>query len=308
MTTGDEGRNVQLVTVGSIGIDTVETPRIRREDLLGGSVSYACAAASFFTDVGMVGIVGDDFPVAYTDLYKRFGIELAGLRQVPGRTFRWSGVYEADMINRRTLSTDLNVFETFRPELPEAYRKAPYVLLGNISPELQLHVLDQVEASDMVVADTMDLWINTAPDALRELIGRVNMLMLNDSEARLLTGRHDLRGCAETILGWGPQYVVVKKGEHGAMLVSSDGIFMVPAYPVVDVQDPTGAGDAFAGGAMGALAEAGASDEQAVRRSLLAGAAVASFGVEAFSLDRLAQLDRIEIDGRIDELRAMMRV
>ncbi len=304
MTTGEN--NVDLVIVGSIGLDTIETTATRREDLLGGSVSYACAAASFFTRVGMVGIVGTDFPAQYEELYGTFGVDLSGLVKAEGKTFRWSGVYEEDMINRRTLSTELNVFESFTPELPENYRDAPYILLGNISPELQLHVLAEARNPEFVVADTMDLWINIAREPLDELIGKIDMLTLNDSEARLLTGEHNLKTCAAAILDMGPRYVVIKKGEHGAMLVSGEGVFLVPAYPVDEVHDPTGAGDSFAGGFLGILARTGKTDERAVRESLLYGSVVASFGVESFSLDSLAKLTQVDIDARLAELKAMI--
>ncbi|MBN1557766.1 MAG: sugar kinase, partial [Lentisphaerae bacterium] len=213
-----DGKSIEVVVVGSVALDTVATPFERREALLGGSCTYACAAASFFAATGMVGIVGEDFPEEHVKLYARFGIDTAGLQRVPGETFRWEGEYEDDMINRRTLLTELNVFESFSPELPEAYREAPFLLLGNIAPSLQLHVLDQVRGTRFTMADTMDLWINTTRDALMELIGRVDMVTLNDSEARMLAEEHNLRRCAEKILEWGPSYAVIKKGEHGAMV------------------------------------------------------------------------------------------
>lgn len=297
---------VQLVVVGSIGIDTIETPFDRREEILGGSVSYACAAASFYTPVGMVGVTGDDFPDDFLAVYKSFGIDLAGLQRAAGRTFRWSGVYEDDMVNRRTLLTELNVFESFSPDLPDTYCGAPFFLLGNISPELQLHVLAQAEKPKFVVADTMDLWINIAREPLGEVISKVDMLTLNDAEARLLTGERNLRKCADIILGQGPSHVVIKKGEHGAMLVSESGIALLPAYPVAETLDPTGAGDAFAGGFMGALARGGTVGDSAVREALLHGAIVASFGVEDFSLDRLRALSPELIQVRLGELKAMI--
>ena len=294
-----------LVIVGSIGLDTIETPNERHERLLGGSVSYACAAASFFGDVGMVGVVGTDFPREHVALYEAFGIDLQGLQTEPGETFRWSGVYDADMINRRTLSTELNVFASFSPELPESYRDAPYLLLGNIGPDLQLHVLSQARRPEFVVADTMDLWINTARDELMKVIGGVQLLTLNDSEARLLTGEHNLRRCAAAILDMGPDHVVIKKGEHGAMLVSRGGIFLVPAYPVEVVRDPTGAGDSFAGAFMGVLAARGTCDVGTIREALLYGAVVASVGVEAFSLAALQKATRESIEDRMDEMKRM---
>ncbi|MBM4142230.1 MAG: sugar kinase [Lentisphaerae bacterium] len=302
----ENGTDVRLVVVGSIGIDTIETPARRRADALGGSASYACAAASFFTGVGMVGVVGADFPAESIALYKGFGIDLAGLRHAPGRTFRWSGVYEPDMINRRTLATELNVFADFRPDLPAAYRRAPMLLLGNISPELQLHVLEQTLQARFVMADTMDLWIATARPALDEVIARVHMLTLNDAEARLLTGEHSLRKCAAAVLERGPRYVVIKKGEHGAVLFSKTAIFIVPAYPVEEVVDPTGAGDCFAGGFMGRLSAASKITDAAVREALLFGSVTGSFGVEAFGLDGLANLAGEDIERRVGELTRML--
>ena len=300
--------NTELVIVGSIGLDDIETPFETRKKLLGGSVSYACAAASYFSKTGMVGVVGDDFPDEYLALYKSFGIDMSGLQKTAGKTFAWSGVYEADMINRRTLSTELNVFADFSPVLPESYRDAPCFLLANISPQLQLHVLDQAVAPKFVVADTMNLWIDIARDPLMEVISRVDMLTLNDEEARMLAGEHNLRACAGKILEYGPRYVVIKKGEHGAMLFSEEGIFITPAYPVNQVCDPTGAGDAFAGGFMGTLAKGGAISEAAIRRALLCGSAVASFAVEQFSLDALQALSSDGIQQRLDELAEMMAV
>ena len=233
---------------------------------------------------------------------------MRGPRAVAGKTFRWSGVYEEDMINRRTLSTDLNVLETFSPELPESYRDAPFILLGNILPELQLHVLAEARSPKFVIADTMDLWINIAKESLLEVIGKVNMLTLNDSEARLLTDEHNLKICAQKILDMGPDYVVIKKGEHGSMLVTRSGIFLVPAYPVDDVIDPTGAGDSFAGGFMGYLAGKGEVTDANVKEALLCGSVVASFGVESFSLESLKTLTAEQIEVRLDELKEMTRI
>ena len=301
--------SVDLAIVGSIGIDDIETPAETRKDLLGGSVSYACAAASFFTGVGMVGVVGDDFDPAHVETYASFGIDVEGLQHVEGKTFRWSGVYHEDMINRDTISTDLNVFAEFSPALPDRYQAAPFILLGNIQPELQLHVLEQCRDARFVIADTMDLWINIARESLMEVISRVKLLTLNDSEARLLTGKHNMRAAANDILEAGPEYVVIKKGEHGAMLISKHGeLFLVPAYPVDTVIDPTGAGDTFAGAFLGALARSGEVNGENIRAALLAGSVVASFGVEAFSLERLATLTSDEIDTRTQQLREMIRV
>ncbi len=299
---------VDVVVVGSIGLDTVETRHEKRSEVLGGSVSYACMASALFARTGMVGIVGADFSDRYVSVYEAAGIDLAGLVRAPGRTFRWSGVYDENMISRRTLSTELNVFADFAPDLPDAYRRAPYLLLGNIAPTLQARVLDQLEAPRFVVADTMDLWINTAAEALRDVIGRVDMLMLNDEEARLLTGAYNLRDCAARLLAMGPRYIVIKKGEHGAMLISVEGIFLVPAYPVDAVIDPTGAGDTFAGAFVGSLADEGVSGDTAVRRALLDGAVTASFGVEGFSLDALQGLRLATVEARRAELERMLTV
>ena len=301
--------DIALVIVGSTGIDDIATPVETRKELLGGSVSYACAAASFFTKVGMVGIVGDDFLEEYRKIYKSFGIDLEGLQQVSGKTFRWSGVYHKDMINRDTLNTELNVFESFSPDLPKIYQSAPYLLLGNIQPELQLRVLGQCQDPQFIIADTMDLWIESSRASLLEVISRVHMLTLNDSEARLLTGRNNLKKAATEILKLGPKYVVIKKGEHGAMLVSLDEeLLLVPAYPVDEVIDPTGAGDAFAGAFMGALAKTGNVDISVIRDSLVFGSVVASFSVEAFSLDSLIPLTKTLIDERCNLLKRMAYV
>lgn len=298
----------RLVIVGSIGIDHIETPREKRVNLLGGSASYACAAASFFTPPGMVGVVGDDFPQTFLDLYRRFSVDLTGLQQRGGRTFAWTGVYEENMDNRTTLETVLGVFETFQPDLPADYAGAPYVFLGNMAPELQLHVLNQMKAPAFVLADTMDLWINIARDKLVEVIGRVHMLTINESEARLLTGAHNLLAAAEQLLEMGPQHVLIKKGEHGSMLIGRDGLYIQPAFPLAAFEDPTGAGDTFAGALMGWIAENGAHDAPAIRRAMVHGSVVASFGVESFSLDRLAALTRQEVDMRVASLMAMTRV
>lgn len=301
-------KHVQLVIVGSIGIDTIETPRAKKPDILGGSVSYACAAASFFTDTGMVGVVGTDFPSEFMEVYRGFKIDLAGLQTKEGKTFRWSGVYEQDMNNRRTLSTDLNVFAEFMPALPDSYRQAPFLFLGNISPELQLHVLTQAKGARFTAADTMDLWIRIARPALMEVIASVDLLTLNESEARYLTSENSLIKAASLILGWGPRYVIIKKGEHGAMLFSKSGIFVVPAFPLEVVNDPTGAGDSFAGGLMGSLSEAGEVTEASLRKAIALGSVVASFGVEDYSLDRLRSLTRREIQHRFEQFQRLTQI
>lgn len=297
-----------LVIVGSIGIDHIETPFVKKQNLLGGSVSYACAAASFFTSPGMVGVVGDDFPEAFLELYRAFDVDLQGLQHATGRTFSWTGVYEENMDNRSTLETVLGVFESFEPTLPESYLDAPFVFLGNMHPGLQLHVLGQIRAPKFVLADTMDLWINLTRDTLLEVIGKVNMLTLNESEARLLTDKHNLLDAAAALLEMGPQYVLIKKGEHGSMLFSEAGIFIQPAFPLAQVVDPTGAGDTFAGAVMGWLTREEAWGEADIRRAMLHGSVVASFGVQAFSLEALQSLRVPEIEARTQSLLRMMQV
>ncbi len=299
---------VRLVVVGSIGIDTIETPEARREKILGGSASFACAAASFFTSVGMVGVVGTDFPARHVDLYRRFGINLDGLQVLSGETFRWTGVYEENMDNRRTICTELNVFADFKPNLPASYRESPFLFLANISPALQFHVLDQMKKARFVVMDTMDLWINTAHPDLVKVMGRVHLLTISESEARHLTGEKSLLRAARALLKLGPRYVLIKKGEHGSMLFSKKNIFVMPAFLLENVRDPTGAGDAFAGGFMGALAESGKIDETSIRKAMIYGSVVASYGVEDFSLDRLGKLTRREIEKRAAQFRKMIRI
>lgn len=300
--------SIDLTIVGSIGIDTIETPSEKQEEILGGSVSYACAAASFFTHTGMVGVVGTDFPAAFKQTWQSMNIDLEGLQTVEGKTFRWSGVYEENMDNRRTLSTDLNVFETFSPELPEGYREAPYLFLGNIHPALQLHVLEQVRNPRFILIDTMDLWINIDKENLTKVIGKCHMLTLNESEAQLFTGEQTLTAAAAQLLKLGPEYVLIKKGGNGSMLFTKDSVFLLHAYPLDHFKDPTGAGDTFAGGLMGALAASGKTDKESIRQAMVYGSIVASFGVEEFSLERLKQLDRAAIEARVDEFKEMCRI
>jgi sugar/nucleoside kinase (ribokinase family) len=299
---------VDLTIVGSIGIDTIETPTERQEEILGGSVSYACAAASFFTHTGMVGVVGTDFPQEFLDTWKSMNIDLEGLQTVEGKTFRWSGVYHENMDNRDTLSTELNVFENFSPELPEDYREAPYLFLGNIHPALQLHVLEQVRNPRFILIDTMDLWINIDKENLSKVIGKCTMLTLNESEAQLFTGETTLNKAARQLLDLGPEYVLIKKGGNGSMLFTADDTFLLHAYPLDSFKDPTGAGDTFAGGFMGALAASGKTDKESIRQAMVYGSIVASFGVEEFSLERLKQLNREEIELRIGEFKEMCRL
>ena len=299
---------MSVLVVGSIALDTVKTPVEEHADLLGGSASYAAVGASFFTPVNLVGVVGDDFPKAHIDYFGTRNIDLEGLQIVPGKTFRWSGEYMWDLNTRETRSVELNVFEHFNPVLPEGYKHAPYVLLANIGPNLQNHVLDQMQRPRFVIADTMDLWINIALDELLRLLKRVDMLILNDGEARMLTKETSLIKAAAKIRAMGPAWVVIKKGEHGALLFGPDAqFFSCAAYPLEDIHDPTGAGDTFAGGLAGYLAAAdhGHVTFQALRKAVVCGSVLASFNVEKFSLERLRTLTQEQIDARYESFRAM---
>ena len=299
---------VKVWMVGSIGIDDVKTRTADRKNLLGGSLPFSTVASSFFAKTGAVGVVGSDFPRSFDRRWQSFGIDLTGVQRKDGSTFRWACEYDDNMIERTTLKTDLGVFASFMPELPESYRCAPFVLLGNIQPELQLHVLKQSCGAKFVALDTMNLWIDIAKPALRKVIRRVNLLTLNDGEARMLTGKWNLCDCADAILKMGPSFVVIKKGEHGALLFSKKGVFIVPAYPVSKLVDPTGAGDSYAGAFMGYLAREGRLSDGLMREALVHASAVASFGVEGFSLERFEKLTVAMIEERVSELKRMMRV
>jgi sugar/nucleoside kinase (ribokinase family) len=296
-----------LLVVGSIALDSVQTPNERRDNVLGGSATYFSYAASYFTPVRLVGVVGEDFPAEHTKLLDGRGIDTSGLHVVPGaKTFRWSGKYLPNMNDRETLEVHLNVFEKFDPVLPEAYRRCRYVFLANGSPIVQMKVLDQVPGAALVVADTMDLWINIQRDALAALVKRLDGLVLNDSEARLLTGDENLVRAGRAVQAMGPKFVIIKKGEHGAMFFSQDETYVLPAYPTSQVVDPTGAGDSFAGGMMGYLAAEDRFDPQTLKKALAYGVVVASFNVEDFSLERLKQIERPQLDQRLTEYRKML--
>jgi sugar/nucleoside kinase (ribokinase family) len=291
---------MSILVVGSIGLDTVKTPVEEHTDLLGGSASYAALSASFFTPVNLVGIVGNDFPESEFEFWKSRDINTAGVQRVSGKTFRWSGEYAWDLNTRETRSIALNVFEHFRPTLPSRYRETPFVLLANIAPTLQSHVLDQMERPRFVVADTMDHWIETTRADLEALLRRVDLLILNDSEAREMTKETSLIRAGRKIRGFGPRYVAIKKGEHGALLFSEEDFFSCGAYPLEDIHDPTGAGDTFAGGLAGYVA-AHAQEKvsfELLRKAMIYGSVLASFCVEAFSLDRLRKLTKEEIADR----------
>ena len=298
---------MSILVVGSIALDTVKTQVAEQADLLGGSASYASVSASFFSPVKLVGIVGDDFPSEHIAYLKSRHIDLAGLQQVPGKTFRWSGEYMWDMNTRETRSVELNVFEHFTPTLPASYTDSRIVLLANIAPALQSHVLDQMSRPQFVIADTMDLWINIARPDLEALLKRVDMLILNDGEARQFTGETSLIRAGAKIRAMGPKYVAIKKGEHGCLLFGDNNFFSCGAYPLEDIHDPTGAGDTFAGGLAGYLAASvtGPITFADLRRAVVFGSVMASFNVEAFSLERLRTLTQSEIDARYQSFRLM---
>jgi len=298
---------MSVLIVGSTALDSIKTPKAENPRLLGGSASHAAVAASFFGPVKLVGVVGEDFPKRYIQLYQRHGIELEGLQRLPGKTFHWSGEYELNMNNRRTLLTELGVFETFNPTLPAAYQSAPFVLLANIAPALQLHVLTQMRRPRFVVADTMDLWLNVALADLLKLVKRLDAFVLNDSEAHQLTGEDNLFSALKQIHRLGPKYVVIKQGSHGSILSSPRGLFLCPAYPLKKVVDPTGAGDSFVGGMMGYLAAAKGPVDNHIRRAMTYGSVVASFCCEGFGLQRTTRITRKQIDGRLKELERLAR-
>ncbi len=289
---------MSILVVGSVAYDTVETPAGRRERVLGGSASFFAVAASFFSPVNLVGVVGDDFGEAQLEAFRGRAIDLAGLERTHGKTFHWQGRYSQDLNSRDTIATDLNVFEFFEPKIPQAYRRCELVFLGNIDPVLQRQVLAQVERPRVVACDTMNFWIKGKPEALRETLAKVQVLLINDQEARELSGEWNLVKAARAIRAMGPHTLVVKKGEHGVLLFGHGTCFAAPALPLETVVDPTGAGDTFAGGFMGYLASAPELGDAALRQAVVMGSTLASFCVEAFSLDRLLTLTRPEIEAR----------
>ena len=298
---------MSVLIVGSTALDSIKTPTAENPRLLGGSASHAAVAASFFSPVKMIGVVGRDFPGKYLTLYKKHKIDLEGLQILEGQTFHWSGEYEVNMNNRRTLTTELGVFESFTPHLPQKHKDLPYVLLANIAPSLQHHVLDQMRRPKFVVADTMDLWLNIALADLLKLLKRVDAFVLNDSEAHLLTKESNILNALKKIHKLGPKYVIIKKGEHGSILSGPGGLFIAPAYPLKSVIDPTGAGDSFVGAMLGYLATTRGNIEQNLRRAIIHGSAVASFCCEGFGLNRTTRVTRPQINARVKELERMIR-
>jgi sugar/nucleoside kinase (ribokinase family) len=302
-----------LIVTGTIGIDTVYTPTGHAERTLGGSGTYFAAAASLYGPVRLVAAVGGDFPAEHRAVFSKFPqVDLTGLEVRPGsKTFAWGGKYHQNMNSRETLFTELGVLAEPPPPVPEAYRDSEYVFLANTHPGVQIGMLPQLPRRRLTVADTMDLWINTAKDQLLVLLRQVDGLVLNYDEAELLTGKSNSVTAGRHILEMGPTFVVIKKGEHGALLVHRDGIAALPAYPTENVVDPTGAGDSFAGGMMGAIAaakDANPASFESIRRALVHGTVVASFNIEAFSLERLTQITRADLDRRYNEYAVMVRV
>ena len=298
---------MSVLIVGSTALDSIKTPTRENPRLLGGSASHAAVAASFFSPVKLIGVVGEDFPKKYIQLYQRHNIDLSGLQILPGKTFHWSGEYELNMNNRRTLATELGVFETFNPTLPKAHQQTQFVLLANIAPALQHHVLDQMRKPKFIVADTMDLWLNIALKDLLKLLPRVDGFVLNDSEAQQLTKEDNVFVALKKIHKLGPKYVIIKKGSHGSILSGPKGVFICPAYPLHTVEDPTGAGDSFVGGMMGYLANARGPVEKNIRRAMVYGSVTASFCCEGFGLNATVKATRKAIEQRVKELEKLTK-
>ncbi len=294
---------MKLVVVGSVALDTVETPFGRAEDALGGSATYFSLASRLFSPVGIVGVVGTDFPRSHVELLDAHRVDTRGLISAPGKTFRWIGRYDFDLNTAHTLDTQLNVFADFHPHLPESYRQADYLFLGNIAPELQLDVLNQVQRPKFIALDTMNFWISGKRESLTEVMKRVDAVLINEGEARQYANTYNLMQAARDIMSLGPKVVVIKKGEYGCVLFMKDCYFVTPAYPLETVKDPTGAGDSFAGAFMGYIARADNVSESTLRRAIVHGSVVASYTCEDFGVERLRTLDRNSITGRFGEFR-----
>lgn len=294
-----------ILVVGSVAFDSVETPFGVVEDVLGGSATYFSTSASYFTDVSLVAVVGRDFPEEHADFLKSRNIDLRGLSRNPGDTFRWKGRYGYDLNEAQTLETKLNVFESFKPSIPSEYADAEYLFLANIDPDLQMEVLSQVKNPRIIASDTMNFWISSKPESLRKVIGMVDILIINDAEARQLSQEPNLVKSARKILSLGVKTLIIKRGEYGVLMFTGTSIFAAPAYPLEKVFDPTGAGDTFAGGFMGYLANTGNLSEAGIRQAIIFGSVMASFTVEDFSLNRLKSLDYREIEERYRGFKAM---
>jgi sugar/nucleoside kinase (ribokinase family) len=295
----------KLLVVGSVALDTVKTPFGEEADVLGGSATYFSTAASFFTSVALIAVVGDDFPPRHIAFLRSRGIDLTGLEQRSGATFRWKGEYTHQLNEAHTLDTQLNVFKTFRPKIPESYRSPDVLFLGNIDPELQLDVLQKVERPALVACDTMNFWIHGKRGALWRVLEKVDVLIINDGEARALGEDSNLVRVAKLVLSRGPKHLIIKRGEYGVLMFNEQQVFGAPAFPLEDVRDPTGAGDTFAGGFLGYLAATGNRSPEALKQAIIFGSVMASFTVEAFSLDRLRILDYKEIQTRFREFKRL---
>jgi len=298
---------VSLLVVGSVALDDLESPSGARSGVLGGAACYFALAASYFVPVRAVGVVGEDFPSEHLDFLRTRDIDVEGIYSSPGKTFRWGGRYHHSLNDRDTVFTELGVFEGFQPKLNDAQRTSPFVFLANIHPSIQLDVLEQVEQPLFSAMDTMNFWIEGTPKELEQTLSRVGGLIINDEEARQLTGEHNLVRAAAAIRRLGPEIVVIKRGEHGALLFDREGVFMAPAFPLEEVQDPTGAGDTFAGGFMGSLARERFVGGETLRRAMIFGSTLASFCVERFSVDRMRELEMSEIYERYTHFRALTR-
>ena len=294
---------MSILVVGSIALDTVETSFGKVKDSPGGSTLFFSAAASFFAPVNVVGVVGKDFDFSQIEFLKNKNVDFSGLKVEQGKTFRWGGYYHENMNQRDTLFTHLNVFETFQPEIPKNYRNSKFIFLANINPELQLHVLNSIDSPTLSVLDTMNYWITGSRQSLDEVIKLVDVLILNDEETRELSGIYNITKAAHELLNQGPKVLVIKKGEHGAVLISKDDYFTIPAFPVDKVVDPTGAGDSFAGGFLGYLASCSKLNKDAFRKAIAYGSTIASFNVESFSFNNLRNINRQDIDNRLEQFR-----
>ncbi len=294
-----------MLVVGSVAFDSVETPFGKAEEVLGGSATYFSTSASYFTDLRLVAVVGEDFPDEHVSALSGRGVDVQGLQKVPGKTFRWKGYYGFDLNQAHTLETHLNVFSTFNPEIPESYKDSEFVFLANIDPELQMKVLDQVRKPRFVACDTMNFWIEGKPEALKALLKRVDMFVINEGEARELAKEASLVKAAKIILGFGPKMLIIKRGEYGSLLFNGGSVFSAPAFPLEEIFDPTGAGDSFAGGVMGHLASTGDLSESGIRKAIIFGSVMASFNVEAFSLNRLNSLTQKDINTRYSEFKVL---
>ena len=297
---------MSVLVVGSVALDSVETPFGKADDVLGGSATFFSASASHLTKVSVVGVVGSDYPMEKLEPLKKRGVDFSGLEKAEGDSVRWRGRYRHDLNSAETLETHLGVFSRFSPKIPEKLRSSPYLFLGNIDPRLQLDVLSQVTNPKLIACDTMNFWIQSRRPELLELLGRVDMVTLNDAEARQLTEKANLVQAAQWIMGRGPRHVIIKKGEHGAFMFTEKSIFFAPAFPLENVFDPTWAGDAFAGGFIGYLAATGDLSEASMRRGVIFGSVMGSFAVEKFSIERLMTVTRVEIDQRMRDMRRLV--